>query len=358
MAQESVSPQGVTEAAGSYNQHARLQAAGGSIAARFLEDAAREITAVPADRPIVMADYGSSQGKNSLVPIGAAIRVLRSRFGPERSIFVFHIDQPPNDFNTLFQVLSSDPLRYVSNDANVFPGAVGRSFYEEVLPRDCVDLAWSSFAVVWLSQIPRDVPGHFFIPRCPEPQRALFDRQAGMDWERFLSLRARELRTGGRMVVVLPAQDDRGSPGFLDLMDDANAALAEMVVDGTISQHEREGMTLGSYPRSTSELLAPFAHGGQFQELTVESFKTFANPDSVWEAYELDGDREALAAKHAMFFRSTFVPSLAQALASTRNASEISAFADRMQMHVHHRRRDHPAPIDMVVQVLVVAKAA
>src|SRR5580700_4789429 len=107
MAQESAG-HGVTEAAGAYNTHAKPQASGGSIAAQFLEDAAREIPAGPAHQPIVMADYGSSQGKNSLVPMGSAIRALRSRFGPERSVLVFHVDQPSNDFNTLFQVLTSD----------------------------------------------------------------------------------------------------------------------------------------------------------------------------------------------------------------------------------------------------------
>jgi hypothetical protein len=354
MAQESAG-HGVTEAAGAYNTHAKPQASGGSIAAQFLEDAAREIPAGPAHQPIVMADYGSSQGKNSLVPMGSAIRALRSRFGPERSVLVFHVDQPSNDFNTLFQVLTSDEQRYVANDANVFPSAVARSFYERVLPDHSVDLAWSSYAVVWLSHIPRAVPDHFFIPRCPAPDRAPFDRQAGLDWERFLSLRARELRSGGRMVVVLPAHDERGSPGFVALMDHANEALAEMVADGALSTHERDGMTLGSYPRSTSELLAPFGPDHQFEGLKVERFKTFANPDSAWDDYERDDDRETLGARHAMFFRSTFAPSLAQSLVA-RTRSEVDAFADRLQIEVSRRRTARPAPIDIIIQIIVVSK--
>ena len=49
----------------------------------------------------MIADYGSSQGKNSLAPMGIAIGNLRPRLGPNRPIFVFHVDQPSNDFNTL-----------------------------------------------------------------------------------------------------------------------------------------------------------------------------------------------------------------------------------------------------------------
>ena len=43
-----------------------------------------------------------SQGKNSLAPMRAAIKALRTRLGPDHPIFVVHIDQAANDFNTLF----------------------------------------------------------------------------------------------------------------------------------------------------------------------------------------------------------------------------------------------------------------
>ena len=56
---------------------------------------------------MVIADYGSSQGKNSMVPIQIAVRGLRQCLGSSRSISVFHVDQPSNDFNALFEVVCS-----------------------------------------------------------------------------------------------------------------------------------------------------------------------------------------------------------------------------------------------------------
>ena len=60
------------ESKGAYNTHAALQATGGALAVPWLEEAARRIT-LDAERPLVIADYGSSQRKNSLAP-------LRQRF--------------------------------------------------------------------------------------------------------------------------------------------------------------------------------------------------------------------------------------------------------------------------------------
>jgi hypothetical protein len=93
---------GVMEEKGAYNQHSRIPAGGSALALPYLEDAVQKIEIDAGDRPLVIADFGSSQGKNSLAPMGISIAELRKRAGIDRPIFVFHIDQPENDFNTLF----------------------------------------------------------------------------------------------------------------------------------------------------------------------------------------------------------------------------------------------------------------
>jgi len=45
-----------------------------------------------------LADYGSSQGKNSLAPMRTAIEILRSRVGTDRPILVCQIDLAISDF--------------------------------------------------------------------------------------------------------------------------------------------------------------------------------------------------------------------------------------------------------------------
>src|SRR5580658_6756695 len=84
---------GVMEGQGAYNKYAKLPAGGAALAMPLLEKAVHGLRVAAADRPLVIADYGSSQGKNSFAPLTLAIKTLRSRFGPARPIVAYHIDQ-------------------------------------------------------------------------------------------------------------------------------------------------------------------------------------------------------------------------------------------------------------------------
>lgn len=357
MATEITPAHGVMEGRGTYNRHGKVPISGAALALPLLEKAVRSIALDTNGGPITIADYGSSQGKNSLVPIGKAIQCLRQRVGSNKCILVFHIDQPRNDFNTLFEVLDSDPDSYGKGAPNVYSAAVGRSFYQSVLPGGCVHFGWCSYAAVWLSKAPVQIPGHIFAHRATGDARTQFDRQAVSDWETFLSLRARELRPGGRLVVVLPALGDDGSSGFEQLMDQGNSVLYEMAEDGSIKPQEREQMVLGAYPRRKEDLLAPFEEG-VFNGLRVEHLEVFPLPDAFWTDYERDGDKQALATRQALFFRAVFMPTLATALEKVRAGSReaFCDFGDRLQARLTRRLMDKPHPMHSLVQALVLAK--
>jgi hypothetical protein len=350
---------GVMEGNGAYNKYAQPQAAGAALATPFLQRAVDKIALEPGEQPIIVADYGSSQGKNSLAPVGGAIRNLRPRLGANRPICVFHIDQPSNDFSSLFEVLTSDPDRYTLDQVNVFPCAIGRSFYEQALPTESVHLGWSSNAAMWLSRVPSLIPGHFWSVRSTGAARAAFERQAAEDWEAFLSLRGREMRLGARLVVAMPTLPDDRSSGIAGLMDHANAVLQEMVEEEAITAAERAGMVLGSHPRRKDEVLAPFAKDGSFQRLVVEDYAESLLPDVAWTEYQNTDDKEALARKKALFFRSTFMPSLASALTRVRDGDReaLTAFADRLESGLTRRLVSNPARANILVQTIVLAKS-
>ena len=91
---------------GSYTAGSRLQAAGLQRAIKLFEQAAEAVPLPRLPQPVVIADYGASTGHNSLLPICAAIAVLRKRTRPEHSVMVVHTDVPENDFTVLFQTLA------------------------------------------------------------------------------------------------------------------------------------------------------------------------------------------------------------------------------------------------------------
>ena len=51
-------------------------------------------------------------------------------------MLVVHTDVPDNDFTAMFRTLADDPDSYLKKDAATFASAVGRSFYEQILPSE------------------------------------------------------------------------------------------------------------------------------------------------------------------------------------------------------------------------------
>ena len=86
MSESSSQPHGVMEGGGAYNRHAKPQAQGIGSALSLFEQVVRDTAIDDGNDPVVIADYGSSQGKNSLAPVRSAIRTLRARFGPSAAL--------------------------------------------------------------------------------------------------------------------------------------------------------------------------------------------------------------------------------------------------------------------------------
>src|SRR4029079_15535709 len=103
------------------------QAAGIDRVLSLLEQAAMDVPV--GDEALVLADYGASQGRNSMTPMRVAIETVRARCGVDQPALVFHTDLPSNDFTSLFHTLNEDPNSYLSGTAGVYSAAVGRSFF-------------------------------------------------------------------------------------------------------------------------------------------------------------------------------------------------------------------------------------
>jgi hypothetical protein len=347
------------EGHGLYNRSSQVQAAGLSPAVPMLVGAAREIPLPVGRQPIVIADYGSSQGHNSLVPVGAAIDVLRERAGRERAISVVHVDVPGNDFTALFETLRSDPQSYLKRDAAVFASAIGRSFYEQILPTETVTLGWSSWAVQWLSQAPGVIPDQVQVAlsRDEEMKRA-FHQQAAEDWRRFLAARGRELCEGGQLVVLTMAADDSGDFGYRAVLEEMYASLVKMVQDGFLSEQELQQMTIPTVGRSRDEFLAPFAAEGSFAGLRLQEAEVFPGEDHIWADYERDEDAKSFGDRWAAFSRASVFPTLAEALKSDSGTERSAAFMTQLERMMAARLAEHPQRMLIPLARIRLAKHA
>ena len=79
---------------------------------------------------------------------------LRARVTVERAINVVHIDLPHNDFSTLFETLKNNSLSYLKTDPAAFAYAVGRSYFEQLLPSNSVTLVRSARTLRSSSSVP------------------------------------------------------------------------------------------------------------------------------------------------------------------------------------------------------------
>ena len=107
--------------------------------------------AVPADLPVTVADYGSSEGRNSIATVTTALSLLSAR--GSASITVLHNDLPTNDWRGL-----ADNLAGPDSYLRAFPSArslfAPRSFFERVTSPATVTLGTSGSSAHWLSRQP------------------------------------------------------------------------------------------------------------------------------------------------------------------------------------------------------------
>jgi hypothetical protein len=343
------------EGHGAYNRSSRVQAAGSSPALALLDKAARQVVLSASPEPVVIVDYGSSEGRNSLTPLTVAIGILRERLGRERAISVVHTDLPGNDFGALFQMLASDPDSYLHDDPAVFPCAVGRSFYEQILPSSSVTLGWSSWAVQWLSRVPALIPDQVQVAYSQDAGvRSVFYQQAADDWRCFVVHRAAELRPGGRLVVLSMALDDHGDFGYKPCVVAIYGAVLDLVDEGFITKEEAQRMVIPTVGRSRQDFMAPFAETGSFAGLTLEEIDIFYGEDRIWTEFQIHGDAGMYAARWAAFSRASVCPTLAASL----DDKEVRAaeFIDRMEARMIARLKVAPELMLIPLAKMVLVK--
>ncbi len=347
------------EGKGAYNRSSSVQAAGSLPAIALLERAARTVALPPSPELVVIADYGSSEGHNSLVPMAAAICALRERVGRERAIFVFHTDLAGNDFTALFQTLANDPDSYLRNDPAAFAAAVGRSYFQQILPTSSVTLGWSAWAVQWLSRVPCAIPDQVQVAYSHDAaSRSAFAEQAAEDWRRFLTMRSRELRPGARLVVLTMATDDSGDFGYRPVVD----ALYETLDGHGRSRPHSEGRISengDSHCRSNQSAIygTICENRGCFEDLSIENFELFHGEDRIGTQFEASGDAHAFGAQWAAFCRASVFPTLAASLDGAPDSARSVKFFDELETGVAARLAAAPVRMTIPLAQMMLVKA-
>ena len=345
------------EDSGSYTAAARLQAAGLQSAIDLFVGVAETVPLPKPPHPVVLADYGASTGHNSLLPIGAAIGALSKRIRKDQAVLVTHTDVAENDFTVLFRTLADDPDSYLRRDAAAFTTAIGRSFYGQILPSDSVTLAWSSWAIHWLSRLPAPIDDHVLPAFSADPEvRAACARQAAQDWHEFVAFRGRELVPNGRLVVLTMGRAESGEFGMRPLIDSVYATLDDLVGSGLITVDELRAMVIPIVGRNEKDFVAPFAPKGRFEGLSIEHLEVSDAEDRYWQQFQADKDPRAFGANWAGFLRAAVFGCLIGGLAGGADDARVAEFSDQLERGIDARLAAAPEKMRITLAKVVLVK--
>lgn len=339
------------EGAGYYNRNSGMQAAGIALALPLLEAAAQAVAA-DGEGPLVIADFGASQGRNSMLPMRLAIDIIRRRFAG-RPIEIVHTDLPSNDFASLFRMLDEDEASYLNGQSNIFPSAIGRSYFEPILPPARVHLGWNTWTLHWMSRNPVEVDDHILaICSSSATARETVRHQLAEDWRNFLAARAAELAPGGKLVSLsMGCGPERH--GWEGVGGETWKAAVEMAQEDLISTDELVRFTVPAAGRTVAAFAEPFADG-PFEGLSLDHAEVLLAPDPFWEEFCESGDAGQLGRQWAGMIRAVCGPIAAGAFASRPNCE---ALVDDLFARVARRIAEHPQRHEHYIAIAVVSKA-
>ncbi|KAK3406063.1 hypothetical protein EUGRSUZ_K02252 [Eucalyptus grandis] len=243
---------------------------------KLIQEAVAEhlnIEAFSSSGAFLVADLGCSVGPNTLYAVSNVLQAVEQKcqsLGLDSQILEFQVffnDHVGNDFNILFRSLPPDRRYHAAS----VPG----SFYGRLFPKSCLHFVHSSFALHWLSGVPKEV----------QDKSSPAWNKGRIFYPVFLRARAQEVVLGGLMMLTCVTRHDGAlhSEAFanrsLDLLE---SCLVDMVKKGNISEERMDEFNLPMYYASPQEMKEAVERNGHFSiKKMVELFEGSA------EAYPL-----------------------------------------------------------------------
>lgn len=315
---------------GFYNDNSTPQWDAIAAVLPLLEEA---VSSLPLEgtEPMTLADFGCSEGRNSISAFSHAIARLRPK--TSKPIQTIHSDLPTNDFSSLLKALRPDG-QSVFGVEGVYSSVTAGSMFDQLLPPQSLHLATSFNAIGFLSRKPVETLPGYILPNGPSAtrkngfvtntERGAFADLAAEDIATFLKARAQELVPGGKLLLQVFGSNEsaRTCDGIYDLLNDAVLAF---VSEGTISQLVYEAYYQPVYMRTLEEVTSPIIDpdlgaAGLFELDCATSYEV---PVYFNKQYEADGDLDRFVRDYVNFFRAFTETVLHAALPETNNKDQL-----------------------------------
>ncbi|XP_047324627.1 S-adenosyl-L-methionine:benzoic acid/salicylic acid carboxyl methyltransferase 1-like [Impatiens glandulifera] len=268
----------------------------------------------PTTRTMCMADLGCSSGPNTLFVMYELVRTIyetRDKSGSQSLEFQVYLnDLPKNDFNTIFKSLSGSIEKMGTGLGPCFIMGAPGSFYGRLFPSKTLHFVYSSYSLMWLSQVPKGIEnnkGNIYIGSTSPPSVIdAYYRQFKSDFNTFLNCRSEEVLSGGNMVLTIlgrESEDQSSREGYY-IWELLAMVLNQMVSEGIIEEGKMDTFNIPQYTPSPGEVKLEVEKEGSFIINSLEvsqvdwsaSAKGFStNPIRENEGYDLAECMRAVA---------------------------------------------------------------
>ncbi|KMT00412.1 hypothetical protein BVRB_9g217160 [Beta vulgaris subsp. vulgaris] len=253
-----------------------------------IQESIRELYHALLPESLMIADFGCSSGPNSLLVVSEIIDTIdqeRQSLNRKSPMFgVFLNDLPGNDYNAIFNLLPSlyESLQQEkgSDFGPCFVSGTPKSFYGRVFPDQFLHFVHSSYSIHWLSQVPKGLgsktgealnKGNIYITKTSPPEIShAFFAQFKRDFTVFLNSRAKELVSGGQMVLTLQGSIQRDDPD--SIWELLGSTLHNMVLEGIIEQEKLDRFDMPFYAPTLEEVRKLVEAEGSYSINKLETF--------------------------------------------------------------------------------------
>ena len=238
------------------------------------------------------------------------------------------------------------------------------------MPDASLDIGFSATAMHYISEKPCPIGNHVHMVGASEETLAAYAEQARQNWNDLLVARAKELRPGGRLVMLNFGIDEEGrylgNTGGVNMFNTFASIWKGMRDEDIISREEFINTSFPQYDRTVEEFCAPFKDNDSpvYQAgLRLVSAKTGVVGCPYRRAFD-----EAGSAMSAREFAESYVPTLRSwseavflsGLDETRPMEERHQIVDTFYQRYEDRVAAYPSghAMDYVHCYLAVEKTA
>nr|GMD74457.1 salicylate carboxymethyltransferase-like [Ipomoea batatas] len=269
----------------SYANNSQFQEKAIVMAKKITEEAITDVYKSLCPKTVYIADLGCSSGPNTLMEAGELVKAFdkaRRNMGHQSPEYAVYLnDLPSNDFNSIFRSLpvhQEDLKKEMGQEFGpcFFAGVAG-SFYGRLFPANSLHFVHSSISLHWLSQVPKGLEenkGNIRVVASSPPSVVkAYHEQFECDFSNFLKCRAKELVTGGGMVLYFLGRrcEDHISSNN-NVWELLVKVLNNLSAEGVVDEEKVNSFNFPIYWASPNEVKMVVEKEGSFSIEYLENF--------------------------------------------------------------------------------------